>query len=205
MKRWVILSALLVAAFAFVAVGAAKPPKPPKPPKQPHPNKATTTIQTTDHGCSGALWATDTITRTVKVHRNKDGSYRIREKDKGTFTTTGGVSPGNCPANTSKHGTAVLPAVTGKLKGSIKGTVTNGTFNPSATCAAVPCTQALFIAAFFGAGAQFSCLSASSTDCRFDYKYKAHDQNLRFHKWRDSGHGAGAQLKERFKGDIANT
>ena len=213
MRRLAILSALLAGALAFglgATTGAAKtpsPPKPvksPKPAKQPHPNKVTTTIVTTDNGCSGTPWATDTLRRTLKVHRNPDGSYRIREEDRGTFTTTGGVSPGNCPENKSKHGTAVAPGVSGKIKGYITGTVTNGTFNPNATCATVPCTQPLFVAAFFGPTAQFSCRT-NSTDCKFDYKYHAHDQNLRYHKWRDRGHGAGTSLKEHFKGDIATT
>jgi hypothetical protein len=202
-KRRILAIPLLLAALGLAASALAA--KPPKPPKQPHPNKVTTTIQTTDNGCSGVQWANDTLTRTVKVHLDKDGSYRVRLEDRGTFLTTGGISPGNCPSNKSKHGTTVLAAVTGKVKGYITGTVTGGTFNPKATCVAVPCTKAVFIAAFFGAGAQFSCLSASSTDCKFDYKYKAHGQNLRYHNWRDSGHGAGAMLKEKFKGDIANT
>lgn len=201
MRHTLILAALVATAFVFTAVAAADHGKPKQ---QPHPNKVTVPIQTTDNGCSGTPWATDSISRTLKVHRNKDGSYRIREEDKGTFTTLAAVSPGNCPENTSRHGTAVRAGVIGTLKGYIKGTVTGGTFNPSATCSVNPCMQAMFIAAFFGPSAVFSCRT-NSTDCKFDYKYHAkHDQTLLFRSWRDSGSGAGSLLKERFKGDIAS-
>ena len=205
MKRLLVLpvlalGALALAAFAFADPGHGHGVKN----KQPHPNKATVLIHTTDNGCSGAPWANDTIMRTVKVHKKKDGSYRIREQDKGFFQTTGGVSPGNCAENTSKHGTAVRAGVVGSLRGYITGTVTGGTFNPNATCAATPCTQSMFIAAFFGPSAQFSC-QTNSKDCKFDYDYHAKkNQNLLFRHWRDRGHGAGTFLKEHFKGDIAD-
>ena len=58
--------------------------------------------------------------RTIKVHKNKDGSYRIREQDKGFFSTNAGgtlASPRNCPANTSAHGHTVRAGVVGTLKG----------------------------------------------------------------------------------------
>jgi len=202
MKRWFIMPVLLVAALAFAAVGFADDGN-----KQPHPNKATVVIHTTDNGCAGNTWANDTLTRTVKVHRNKDGSYRVRLEDKGTFVTNAGgatASPGNCPENKSHHGHTVRPGVQGTVKGYIKGTVTNGTFNPNATCPTVPCTKAVFIAAFFGPSAQFSCQMTSS-DCKFNYDYHAkNDQALLFRHWQDSGEGAGTMLDERFKGDIAN-
>src|SRR2546422_322319 len=125
MRRWLILTTLLAAALAFAATALADHGKGKDKGKgQPHPNKVTTTITTGDNGCSGAAWATDTLRRTLKVHRNADGSYRIKEENKGTFTTIGGVSPGNCAQNTSKHGTAVRAGVTGDVKGYIKGTVT---------------------------------------------------------------------------------
>jgi hypothetical protein len=175
--------------------------------KQPHPNKATVLVHTTDGSCSGGTWADDTIMRTIKVHQNKDGSYRIREQDKGFFSTNAGgavASPGNCPQNTSKHGHTVRTGVVGTLKGYITGTVTGGTFNPNATCTPAACTQSVFIASFFGPTAQFSCLT-NSQNCKFNYDYHAKkDQNLLFRHWRDKGHGAGTFLKEVFRGDIAD-
>jgi hypothetical protein len=212
MRRTFVLPALLVAALALAAAGLADDGK-----KQPHPNKATTTIRTTDNGCAGNTWADDTLRRTVKVHAENEGdddnnnaaagSMRVRIEDKGTFVTNAGgttASPGNCPENRSRHGKSVRPGVTGSVKGFIEGTVTGGTFNPNATCTAVPCTKAVFIAAFFGPTAKFSCLTTSS-DCKFKYDYHAkRSQQLLFRHWQDRGKGAGTLLKERFKGDIAD-
>jgi hypothetical protein len=201
MKRLLVLAVLFGGALTLAAVAGAGPAK------QPHPSKVKTVVHTTDGGCAGNTWADDTITRTLKVHLNKNGSYRIREEDKGTFVTSSGgavASPGNCPENTSHHGHTVVPNKTGTLKGYIKGTVTGGTFNPNGSCAANPCTQALFIAAFFGPAASFSC-QTSSADCKFKYDYHAKkNQGLLFRHWQDRGHGAGTFLHEKFKGDIAS-
>jgi hypothetical protein len=201
LKRFIALPITAAAALALTAFALADPGHGHKN-KQPHPNKATIMITTADNGCSGTPWATDTIKRTVKVHLKKDGSYRIREQDKATFVTLAGVSPGNCPENKSKHGTAITAGKVGSMRGYISGTVTGGTFNPNATCAS-PCGQTAFIAAFFGPTAQFSCLT-NSKDCKFDYDYHAKkNQGLLFRHWRDKGHGAGSFLKETFRGDIA--
>jgi hypothetical protein len=202
MKRYAITTTLAAALASFAAVGVASAHKQP----QPHPNKVRALIHTTDNGCSGQEWANDTITRTLKVHRNKDGSYRIREEDKGSFQTNAGgttASPGNCPANKSKHGHTVRAGVVGTLKGYIKGTVTGGTFDPKGSCSD-PCTQSAFIAAYFGPDATFSCRT-NSRDCKFKWVYHAKkNQNLLFRHWEDRGKGAGTFLKERFKGDIAD-
>jgi hypothetical protein len=140
------------------------------------------------------------------VHKNADGSYRIREEDKGFFETNAGgtiASPGNCPENKSKHGHTVRAGVFGTLKGYITGKVTGGTFNPSATCTN-PCNQAAFIATYFGPTATFSC-QTNSQNCKFKWVYHAKKhQNLLFRHWEDRGKGAGTFLKERFKGDIAD-
>jgi hypothetical protein len=196
MNRYTIATSLALAcAVCFAGAAGAT--------KQPRPHKARGVIQTVDNGCSGQPWANDTIRRTLKVHQNKSGSYRIREEDKGVFQTAAGTSPGNCPENRSRHGKTVRAGVTGTLKGYITGTVTGGTFNASATCAS-PCTQTAFIAAYFGSGATFSCLTASR-DCKFKWVYHAkRGQKLLFRHWEDSGKGAGTFLKERFKGDIAD-
>ena len=205
MRRWLTFGLLAAAALALAGASLADGGKHKG---QPHPNKVKILIHTTDHGCAGNVWADDTIVRTLKVHQNDDGSLRIKEEDKGTFVTNAGgtaTSPGNCPENTSRHGLTVRAGVTGTLKGYIKGTVTGGTFNPKATCTVNPCTQADFIAAFFGTGATFSCRT-NSTDCRFDYRYHAKsDQNLLFRSWRDKGRGAGSMLQEQFRGDIADS
>jgi hypothetical protein len=208
MKKLLAAPALVLGVLALATTAAAnhghQGKNQPHPKKQPHPNKLRAVIHTTDGGCAGNTWANDTIVRTLKVHLNKDGSYRIREEDKGLFETLAGTSPGNCPANTSKHGSTVVAGKFGTFKGYLKGTVTGGTFNPDGSCT-TPCTQSAFIAAFFGPTASYSCLT-NSADCKFKYVYHARkDQGLLFRHWVDRGHGAGTFLKERFFGDIAST
>jgi hypothetical protein len=163
--------------------------------------RATVLIHTTDGSCSGGTWADDTIMRTIKVHKNKDGSYRIREQDKGFFSNQCGgtiASPGNCPANTSAHGHnrprrrrwhvqglhhwqghGVAPSTRRRPVGSRPG------------------TQSCSFAAFFGRRPTFSCLS-NSPKCKFKYDYHAkQDQNLLFRHWLDKGHGAGTSCRRR--------
>src|SRR5438034_1812901 len=141
MKKTFAILMLLVAALCFAAVSAADDGghgngdngKHKGQHKGDH-TRLTFTLTTDDHGCSGALWATDTVKRTWDVKSNGDGTYRVRRTDRGTFATTGGVSPGNCPDNKSHHGHAVRAGVTGHLVGYLTGTVSGGTFNPNATC-----------------------------------------------------------------------
>jgi hypothetical protein len=207
MRRFIVVGTLVLTALMFAAVAAAHDKDPKKGHKQPHPNKVRAIVHTTDGGCAGNIWADDTISRTLKVHLNHNGSYRIREEDKGFFVTNAGgtaASPGNCPENPSKHGTSVLPGKRGSLEGYITGTITGGTFNPAASCPATPCTQSMFIAAFFGPTATFSC-QTNSQDCKFKFDYHAKKQQaLLFRHWTDKGTGAGSFLHEHFRGDIAD-
>jgi hypothetical protein len=224
MKRWFSILPLLLAALAFAAAGAAddggKRGKDDDHGKSGHHDKGKKgdddgkgkrnndkfgpfLIHTTDNGSCGNTWANDTIQRTLYVKKNKDGTFRVLERDRGTFVTNAGGllhSPGACN-NGTDNGHKVRVGVQGTLEGFITGTITGGTFNPNATCTANPCGQGAFIAAFFGPTAKFSCFENSS-DCAFDFKYRAKDQNLKGHSWRDRGTGAGTQLHERFSGDI---
>jgi len=170
-------------------------------------------VTSTDNGCSGAPWATDTLSRTFVVKRAKaiksEGSapqpvWRVWRYDRGTFTTTAGASPGNCAANTGSHGTTISAGKTGKVHGYLAGVVTGGTYDPSATCTGDTCGSTdVFISTHFGSSAQFSCF-VDSTQCKFDFEYAAGGQHLAFHHWSDSGTGAGSSLNEAFKGDIAD-
>jgi hypothetical protein len=55
----------------------------------------------------------------------------------------------------------------------------------------------MFIAAFSGPTATFSCRT-NSTDCTFKYDYHAKkNRGLLFRHWQDRGHGAGTFLAER--------
>lgn len=167
--------------------------------------KFTFNLVTTDFGSCGVnVWATDTVKRTYEVKANGDGTFRLTRRDRGTFVTHAGVSPGACEQK-GPHGKTVRAGVTGKVNGSIVGTITGGTFNPKAACTGDTCgTRAGFIAAFFGPNAKYSC-DLDSSDCKFNFEYTAaHNQTLRFRHWQDKGKGAGTALHEEFHGDIAD-
>jgi hypothetical protein len=207
MRRFIMLFALLAAALGLAATGLADPGDKGKGKKQGK-NRFTFTVVSPDNGSCGQPWATDTITRTYSVKERGNGKFTLRRQDRGTFLTTGPVSPGKCDT-TGRHGSAVGPGYKGKLVGYLTGTVTATSFDPKATCAA-PCLTDAFIAAFFSAGAQFSCFTDSS-DCKFNFNYTSPAKQttglskLKFRHWQDKGKGAGSLLKEQFSGDIANT
>ena len=207
MKRFTMLLVLLGAALALAATGLADPGGKGKG-KQQGKNRFTFTVVSPDNGSCGQPWANDTITRTYFVKQKGNGKFTLRRQDRGTFVTTGPASPGKCDT-TGRHGSAVGPGYTGKLVGYLTGTVTATSFDKNATCA-TPCTTDAFIAAFFSAGAQFSCFT-NSADCKFNFNYTspakqaASLSKLKYRHWQDKGKGAGSLLKEQFNGDIANT
>ena len=210
MRRAIIPFLLLVGALTLAASGLADPGDKGKGKAQGK-NKFTFTLTNTDKRCDGTEpWATLTEKRTYQLHKNKNGTYRLRRVDKGTFTTIAGKSPGNCAANKSKHGQLIRAGVTGRFGGYLEGTVTGGTFNKNATCAAA-CFTSDFLSAFFGSGAVFSCDGAmNSTDCKFNYNYTAPGREgnrpkLLVRHWQDRGKGSGTTLEEHFKGDIASS
>ena len=95
MRRILILFVLLVGVLTLTASGLADPGDKGKGKAQGK-NKFSFQLTTTDNRCNGiGTWATLTEKRTYQLHKNKDGSYRLRRVDKGTFTTTDGISPGN--------------------------------------------------------------------------------------------------------------
>jgi hypothetical protein len=208
MRRLIIPFVLLVGVLTLAASGLADPGDKGK--GKAGNGKFSFQLTTTDRRCDGTEpWATLTETRTYQVHKKKDGTYRLRRADRGTFTTVEGKSPGNCPANKSKHGQLIRAGVTGRFVGYLEGTLTGGTFNKDATCAN-PCFTADFIKAFFGT-AVFSCDGATnSTDCKFNYNYTAPSRaanrpKLIVRHWQDRGKGSGTSLVEHFKGDIASS
>jgi hypothetical protein len=160
-------------------------------------------VVTDAHGTCGNVWAVATARRTFSVDKRRDGSYRVILRDRGTFLTKAGRSPGSC-ALTGKHGSKVAGGRKGTLRGYVRGTVRGGTFDPHAACRRDCGTTEVWIATFFGDAARFSCVG-HSRDCTFDYRYHAaRGQGLRYLNWYDDGTGAGSFLKERFRGDIAS-
>ncbi len=215
MKKFLAVPALIVASLALAAAGAADPgdgtSKNGKPPAKSKSQKSksstsrfTFTVTTTDNGSCGNPWATDTLQRTFWVKANNDGTYTLMRRDRGTFVTLGGASPGACDT-TGKHGKTVHAGVRGRVIGFLRGTITGGTFNPNATCTGTQCgLTETFITTFFGSGAKLSCFG-NSADCRFVYNYVApRNQTLLFRHWQNAGKGAGTMLREEFRGDIAD-
>ena len=209
MRRFVIPFVLLVGVQTLAASGLADPGDKGKGKAQGK-NKFSFALTTTDRRCDGTEpWANLTETRTYQLHKNSDGTYRLRRVDKGTFTTVEGKSPGNCAANKSKHGQLIRAGVTGRFGGYLEGTITGGTFNKKATCIAA-CFTSNFISTFFTAGAVFTCDGATnSTDCKFNYNYTAPSSGgngkLLVRHWQDRGKGSGTTLNEHFHGDIASS
>lgn len=213
---------LLGASIAFAAPThpgkPAKPAPPAHPVKPAHPTKPNPKpqhkfgpylIHTTDNGsCApppGAEWADLTLNRTYDVHQNHDGTFRVRSENKGTLVTRNAQSPGKCETTDTHHGSAIVAGITGKVHGFLEGTVTGGTYNPSATCP-TECTTTAFITAFFGPSAHFTCFNGFA-GCRFSFKYSAdrhphHQPALLFHHWSDEGLNG---TSETFKGDIATS
>jgi hypothetical protein len=202
-KRWII-PGLLAAAFAFAATGLAN---------NGHGNGhgnghrhqwkfGPYSVVTDDHGSCGNAWAVDTELRRYTVIQKRDGTFRLWRRDRGTFLTNEGQSPGACETH-GRHGATVPAGKTGGFHGYLVGTISGGTFDPNATCPADCGFTDVFIATFFGPSATFSCFT-DSRDCKFLFQYRAPRQGLRFHHWYDKGKGAGSMLDEKFRGDIAS-
>jgi hypothetical protein len=204
MKRILTTAVLLAAALALAAAALADPGGKGKGKNQGHNSRFSAQITVPDHGtCQQNVWATDTSKRTWSVKPNGNGTFRVTRKDKGTFVTIAGQSPGACDT-TGKHGHLVKAGVHGKLRGYLTGTVSGGTFNPNATCnAACIGDTSAFIATFFGSGAQvkFTC-SLGYAGCKFNFEYSSPDKSLAFHHWQDKGTNG---VTEQFTGDIANS
>ena len=153
-----------------------------------------------DSGFAGNAWATDTSLRTWSVKPSGNGTFRVTRKDKGTFVTLAGQSPGACDT-TGKHGHTVTAGVHGKFRGYLSGTVSGGTFKSNATCnAACLGDTSAFIAAFFPGGT-FTC-SQGYAGCKFNFEYSSPAKTLVFHHWQDKGTNG---VTEQFTGDIANS
>jgi hypothetical protein len=210
MRRMVIPLVLLVGVLTLAASSLADPGDKGKGKAQGK-NKFTFSLTTTDNRCNGVgTWATLTEKRTYVVHANGDGTFRLRRVDKGTFTSSDGISPGNCTANKSKHGQHIRAGVKGRFGGYLEGTITGGTFNKNAKCVDA-CFTGDFISTFFSGSPVFSCDGATnSTDCKFNYNYtapsrQANRPRLIVRHWQDKGKGSGTSLKETFHGDIASS
>jgi hypothetical protein len=196
-----ILIALLTSAGVLViATGALADPGGKGKGKKNGQNRFSAVITVPDHGTCQNVWATDTSKRTWSIKKRSDGTFRVTRKDKGTFVTAAGKSPGACDT-TGKHGELVTAGIKGKFRGYLTGTVSGGTFNPDATCtAACIGDTSAFIAAFFPGGT-FTC-SQGFAGCKFNFEYASPNKSLKFHHWQDKGTNG---VSEKFTGDIATS
>jgi len=200
MKRLLTPLVLIAAALALAAVGLADPGGKGKGKNKGHNSRLSAAITVTDHGSCGNAWATDTSKRTWTVKPNGNGSFRVTRKDKGSFVTLPGQSPGACDT-TGKHGHMLTAGAHGKFRGYLSGTVSGGTFNPNATCdAACIGDTSAFIAAFFSGGT-YTC-SQGFAGCKFNFEYSSPSKTLKFHHWQDKGTNG---VTEQFTGDIASS
>jgi len=198
MRRSIVLFFLFVGVLALATAGLADPGGKGK--GKGHNSRFSATVTVTDHGSCGNAWATDTSKRTWSIKPSNNGTFRVSRKDKGTFVTLAGQSPGACDT-TGKHGKLVNAGVHGKFRGYLSGTVSGGTFNSNATCnAACIGDTSAFIAAFFPGGT-FTC-SAGFAGCKFNFEYSSPNKSLVFHHWQDKGTNG---VTEQFTGDIANS
>jgi len=199
MKRWIATAAAAVAMAAFPIAAGADTSSGESTHLGPFP-----TVADPDGGSCGIPWALDNFDRFLTVRENGDGTFTVREDFKnGAFVTTGPRSPGGCEPG-DHHGTTVLAGFNGTFHGYLEGTVSGGTLNPAGCAAlAADCTTTTgLIAATFGPGAAFTCLSGAPATCRFAFEYAAGDQGLIFHHWEDRNDKTG---DEEFKGDIASS
>jgi hypothetical protein len=154
----------------------------------------------TDNGSCSNPWAYDTYDRSYTVVDNGNGTFKLTATSRGSFVTTGPLSPGKCETN--HHGTLLAAGIAGDFQGFLSGTVTSSAYNPAgcdvvdAGCA----TTAGFVAAVFGPTAIFTC-SVGYAGCTFNFEYHSNDQSLQYHHWQDKSDNQGG---EQFIGDIAN-
>src|SRR5438270_13703480 len=83
-------------------------------------------VHTTDGGSCGNSWANDTFERDYTIISNGGGNFTVRERDKGTFVTIAGASPGACET-TPHHGAFVSAGIPGDIQGSADFTVNSAT------------------------------------------------------------------------------
>jgi hypothetical protein len=201
MRRIVTSLVIVGTILMLAAAGLADPGGKGKAKKLGH-NRFSAQVVVPDNGtCGLPSWAMDTSMRTWSVKKNNNGTFRVMRKDKGTFVTSAGKSPGACDT-TGKHGQLVTAGIQGKFRGYLRGTVSGGTFNPNATCnAACIGDTTAFIAAVFGGSAQFTCLLGYA-GCKFNFEYSSPNKSLKFHHWQDKGTNG---VTEQFTGDIATS
>ena len=95
MKRALVAPALFLTALVFAAAGGAEPGNRGSASKSKGKvGRSTFMVVTTDNGSCGTPWATDRVRRTFHVMANRNGTYTLTRRDRGTFFTLAARSPG---------------------------------------------------------------------------------------------------------------
>jgi hypothetical protein len=147
----------------------------------------------TDSGTCGPDWATDTYKRVFDAATmpNSNGTYSVTESFiAGRFVTMAGSSPGACESGSNDGGT-IAAGVTGSFNGNFMIVVSQGTFNPNATCDSGCDTTAGFVATVYG--------STSYDIPSFGFTYHANGPDLTRREWHNASADQGGN-----SGDIRN-
>jgi hypothetical protein len=146
-----------------------------------------------DSSTCGGNWANDTYKRVFDAGTvaNTDGTYNVTESFiAGRFVTIAGPSAGACESGTNDGGT-IAAGVTGSFNGNFMIVVSNGKFNPDATCDSGCETTAGFVATVYG--------STTYDIPSFGFTYHANGPDLSQREWHNASADQGGN-----SGDIRN-
>jgi len=149
-----------------------------------------------DSSTCGGNWANDTYKRVFNMPTtpNAGTSYSGTESFiDGRFVTMAGPSPDACDPN-GTAGSTIAAGVTGSFHGSFQVVVSNGTFDPNATCESGCDTTASFVATVYGTAATYT------TGPSFTFTYHANGPDLVQREWQNASADEGGNV-----GDIRSS
>jgi hypothetical protein len=138
-----------------------------------------------DSGTCGPDWANDTYMRVFDAATTRTGAtYTVTETFiAGRFVTVAGPSPDACDP-TGTPGSTIAAGVTGSFNGNFLIVVSNGTFDPNATCDSGCGTTAAFVATVYGTAATYDITS-------FGFTYHANGPDLLQREWHNASADQG--------------
>ena len=187
MKRWLSLAAAVVALAATPALATAS---------QDSAHFGPINSGSPDSGTCGNDWANDTYKRVFDASTMPSGgTYSVTESFiSGRFVTMDGASPGACETSPQPGVGAIGAGVTGSFHGNFLIVVSNGVFDPTASCDASNCgTTKGFVATVYGGAATYDIPS-------FGFTYHANGPDLIDRDWQNASPDQGGNT-----GDIRST
>jgi hypothetical protein len=177
MKRWLSLTVSILALAAMPLTASAD---------QASVHYGPISSGTPDSGTCGNNWANDTYMRSfdAATSPNADRTYSATETFiSARFVTVAGPSPDACDP-TGVKGSTIAAGVTGSFSGNFMIVVTNGTFDPNATCDSGCDTTAGFVHTVYGASATYDVPS-------FGFSYHANGPGLIQREWHNASADQG--------------